>query len=82
MPESAPQPRVGVRLDPAKLDFELARRGITARQLAAQIGVSEVALSHARTGHCIREGTLRRIADGLRAIPQLDGADDLLAEPS
>jgi transcriptional regulator with XRE-family HTH domain len=81
MTGSPPRPRVGVRLDPAKLDFELARRGVTARQLGARIGLSEVALSRARNGHCVRETTLRRIADGLRAIPELDGATDLLAPP-
>jgi len=79
--ESAPRPRAGVRLDRAKLDYELARRGITARQLAARIGVSEVALSRARHGRCVRETTLRRIADGLRAIPELDGAVDILELP-
>lgn len=55
-----PRPRAGVRLDPAKLDYELARRGITAKELGARIGLSEVGLSRARNGHCVREGTLRR----------------------
>jgi transcriptional regulator with XRE-family HTH domain len=82
MPDSAPTPRTGVLLDRAKLDYELALRGITARELGARIGVNEITLSHARNGRCVREGTLRRIAEGLRAIPQLEGAADLLAEPS
>jgi hypothetical protein len=50
--------------------------------LGARIGLSEVALSRARNGHAIREATLRRIAAGLTAIPQLEGADELLAVSS
>jgi DNA-binding Xre family transcriptional regulator len=76
-----PRPRAGVRLDPAKLDYELARRGITAKELGARIGLSEVGLSRARNGHCVREGTLRRIAAGLTSFPPLPGADDLLVGP-
>lgn len=80
--EAAPRPRAGVRLDPTKLDFELARRGVTAAELCSQIGVSEVVLSRARHGHSVRESTLRKITGGLLAIPLLDGADLLLAEAS
>jgi DNA-binding Xre family transcriptional regulator len=79
--ESNPRPRTGVRLDRAKLDYELALRGITARELGRRIGLSEVALSRARHGHAIREATLRRIADGLRGIPPVDGAAALLVAP-
>jgi transcriptional regulator with XRE-family HTH domain len=82
MLDSAPRPTTGIRLDRAKFDFELARRGLTARELGARIGLSEVALSRARNGHAIREATLRRIAAGLTAIPQLEGADELLAVSS
>jgi DNA-binding Xre family transcriptional regulator len=60
----------------------MASRDLTARALSAAIGVSEVALSRARNGHAIREATLRKIAAGLTAIPQLEGADELLAVSS
>lgn len=79
--ESAIRPRVGVRLDRSKLDFELARRGISAQELGLVIGVHAVVLSRARNGHAIRETTFRKIASGLLAIPPLDGAVELLEEP-
>jgi DNA-binding Xre family transcriptional regulator len=79
--ESTLPRRDGIRIDPTRLDHELARRGITAQELSAAIGVSAVALSHARNGHSIRETTFAKIANGLAQIPVLDGADALLAEP-
>jgi len=51
---SAIPPRAGVRLDRSKLDFELARRGISAQELGLVIGVHAVVLSRARNGHAIR----------------------------
>lgn len=80
---SAPplRPRVGVRVDRGRLDYELARRGLSAREFGARAGLSEVVLSHARTGRAVREATLRKIAAGLTAIPELPGAVELLAAP-
>jgi transcriptional regulator with XRE-family HTH domain len=76
------RPRAGVRLDRDRLDFELGVRGLTARDLSAAIGLSEVAISRARCGHPVTPRTLRRIAAGLTSIPQLDGAAELLVTPS
>jgi len=80
--EAPVSPRTGVRIDPGRLDHALAVRGITARQLAAAIGVHEVLLSRARNGHNVREATFRKIADGLAAFPLVDGAAELIAEPA
>jgi hypothetical protein len=82
MEAPAIRPRAGVRLDRNKLDFELARRGINAQELSTLIGVHAVVLSRARNGHAIREATFRKIANGLFAIPMLDGAVELLEEPA
>ena len=82
MEASAIRPRAGVRLDRNKLDFELARRGISAHELSSLIGIHEVVLSRARNGHAIREATFRKIANGLLGIPLLDGAVELLSEPA
>jgi hypothetical protein len=84
MIDAAPaiRPRAGVRLDPGKFDFELARRCVTAQQLCSVIGISEVVVSRARNGHAVRETTLRRIVDGLLAIPLVEGAEAILAEPT
>jgi hypothetical protein len=41
-----------------------------------------VVLSHARTGRAVREATLRKIAAGLTAIPELPGAVDILEVPA
>jgi DNA-binding Xre family transcriptional regulator len=76
------RPRAGVRLDRTRLDYELARRGISAHELSSLIGIHEVVLSRARNGHAIREATFRKIASGLLAIPLLDGAVELLAAPA
>lgn len=75
-------PRAGIRLDRNKLDFELARRGISAQDLSLSIGVHAVVLSRARNGHAIREATFRKIVNGLLGIPPLDGAVELLDEPA
>lgn len=74
--------RSGVRLDAAKLDHELALRGVTARRLAEVAGVPEVTLSRARHGRPVTESTLRRITTGLLSIPLMLGADLVLAAPA
>jgi hypothetical protein len=73
--------RSGVRLDPDRLDFELGRRGLTARRLSEFAKVHEVTLSRARHGHPVAERTLGRITHALLGVPPLVGADLLLAEP-
>src|SRR5258708_5687061 len=72
--------RAGVKLDAAKLDQQLARRGVTAVQLAAISGVHETVISRARHGRALSERNLKRLATGLLAIPIIDGAELLLAD--
>src|ERR1700680_2600698 len=73
--------RSGIALDAPRLDYELGRRGVTARRLAEVAGVPEVTISRARHGRPVTEGTLRRLTKGLLEIPLLLGADLLIAEP-
>ncbi len=72
--------RTGVRIDAQKLDHALAMRGITARELAARVGIPEPTLSRARHGRPVSEGTLRKLSEGLLRIPVMTGVD-LIAEP-
>jgi hypothetical protein len=81
MEAPAIRPRAGIRLDHLKLGHELARRGISAADLAAASGVHEVVLSRARHGASIREKTFRKLVAALLTIPPLDGAAELLEEP-
>ena len=74
--------RRGVTLGPDQFDFQLGRRGITARDLARQTGLVESVISRARNGKEIRARTLRRITQGLLAFPVLAGSDDLFDETS
>jgi hypothetical protein len=73
--------RSGVRIDAALLDYELSRRGLTARRLAALAGISEVLLSRARHGGQMRESTFIKITVALATVPPLFGADALVAVP-
>jgi transcriptional regulator with XRE-family HTH domain len=81
MSVSAIPARVGVRIDPTKLDFELARRGLTSRRLAEVAGVHEVTISRARHGGALSERNLQKLAKALLEIPLMLGADLLIAEP-
>lgn len=73
--------RSGIKLDRDRLDYELSRRGVTARALAHAAGLPEATLSRARHGQPIREGTLRKLTAALVQTPLMMGADLLLAEP-
>jgi len=74
--------RNGHRLDPARLDYQLALRGMTARKLSEVAGIPEVTLSRARHGRLVTEGTLRRLTTALLQIPLMAGADLLIAPPA
>ena len=54
-----------------KLDEMLARRGLKARELAAQVHISETQLSLFRTGKVkgIRFGTMARLCAALHCAP-------------
>jgi predicted transcriptional regulator len=73
--------RTGARLSDERLDYELQRRGLTARQFSRIAKVHEVTLSRARQGHPINENTLRRITAALLQIPVLAGSELLLVGP-
>jgi hypothetical protein len=81
MSVSAIPARGGVRIDAAKLDYELGLRAITARQLAAKTGIPEPTISRARHGRPVTESTLRRLSKGLLSFPVMKGVDLLIAEP-
>ncbi len=69
------------QLDRNRLDHELARRGITAKDLAAAIGVPESTISQAHHGRLVRTATLRHLAEGLAKFPVIAEVEHLLADP-
>jgi transcriptional regulator with XRE-family HTH domain len=75
------KPQTGIAIDRDRLDYELARRGATARQLANGAGIPEVTLSRARHGRRVTEKTFRKLAAALLEIPIVVGGDLLLAAP-
>ncbi|MHB8612408.1 MAG: helix-turn-helix domain-containing protein [Candidatus Dormibacteraceae bacterium] len=66
------------RIDPTRLDRELARRGWNATALAKASGVSVGTISAARRGRPVSNATLCKIADALRDAPVIAGVDNLL----
>jgi transcriptional regulator with XRE-family HTH domain len=69
---------VSTRLDPNRLDRELARRGWNATDLAKASGISAGTISAARRGRPVSNATVCKIADALRAAPIVAGVDGLL----
>jgi hypothetical protein len=76
-----PARRSGIKLDAARLDYELSIRGLSSRAFAERGGLLEVTLSRARHGKPVAEATLRRITEALVAIPVLAGAELIVAVP-
>jgi transcriptional regulator with XRE-family HTH domain len=69
----------GVRIDPDRFRFELARRGLTAKELSRRSGITEACIARARRGTMPLEvDTLRRLGEVLAAQPVLVGVDLLL----
>lgn len=68
----------GVRLDAARLEYELVRRGWDAADLAEAAGVSQGTLSSARKGKRITKRTLIRLATALSKQPVIPGVEILL----
>jgi len=68
------------RVDAARLDRELALRGLSARELAAAAGLHESAISRARHGR-VQYATLRAIAIALMTFPILEGTELLVTQP-
>ena len=69
---------MSVRLNPARLDRELARRGWNAIDLAQAAGCSAATISAARRGRPITSGTLSKIASALQRTPVIPGIDEIL----
>ena len=67
-----------IRLDPARLERELARRGWNATDLAKASGCSPATISGARRGRAVTSSTVAKIAEALRQAPVLPGIDELL----
>src|SRR5207302_318507 len=68
----------GVRLNPARLRLEIARRGLTGADLARLAGVSATTVSAATQGRPVSPVTLRKLAVALTRVPVLPGSEDLL----
>lgn len=71
----------GVKLDRERLDFELGRRALSARQLAELAGINEATLSLARSGRPITAKNLQRLADALASVAIVSGAEAIVARP-
>ena len=56
---------MGARINPARLDRELARRGWSATDLANASGCSPSTISGARRGRKVTHDTLRKICEAL-----------------
>jgi transcriptional regulator with XRE-family HTH domain len=69
---------MGARIQPARLDRELARRGWSATDLAKASGCSPSTISGARRGRTVTNETLRKIAEALLNAPIVPGVDGLL----
>jgi len=68
-------------LDPDRLAYELAIRGVTQRRLAELSGVTAFTISRARHGRQLRPSSLRRIAAALLELPLLPGSELLISQP-
>jgi DNA-binding Xre family transcriptional regulator len=69
---------MSIRLNPSRLDRELARRGWNASDLAEAAGCSAATISAARRGRPITSGTLSKIAGALQNAPVIPGIDEIL----
>jgi transcriptional regulator with XRE-family HTH domain len=70
---------VRAALDTAGFRRELARRGMSQRELAVAAGVSEPTVSHAMAGRMVSYLTIRKFARALTVTPPLLGSDGIIA---
>jgi len=70
----------GTLVNRNQLDYELGRRGISGKELAARAGLHESVISRARR-HPIRPSTLRKIAAALLEFPVLEVVDLVVTAP-
>ena len=69
-----------IRLDPERLEREIARRGWSAKDLADAAGCSPGTISAARRGRAVTGATVAKIARALREAPIVKGIDELLGD--
>jgi DNA-binding Xre family transcriptional regulator len=68
---------MSVRLDADQLDYVMAVRVMTARQLAALSGIGEATISRARNRHKVTPATMLKLLDALARV-EVPGAADLI----
>ena len=69
-----------VSINARRLRQELARRGLSSRELAREAKLSVLTVRAALAGRRIAPGSLKQIATTLERIPVLAVADDLLLD--
>ncbi|HLI60788.1 MAG TPA: hypothetical protein VKV21_14095 [Solirubrobacteraceae bacterium] len=69
---------MGILINAAALERELARRGWTSRDLARAAGLCDATVSMARSGRPVSPATLRLMAAALAKAPALAEIDSLL----
>lgn len=69
---------MGITINAAALERELARRGWTNRDLARAAGLCDATVSTARSGQRISPHTIRLIAAALAAAPAVAEIESLL----
>jgi transcriptional regulator with XRE-family HTH domain len=72
---------MSVVVHPARLRHELARRALSATELARLSGVSAATVTAALAGRAISAKSLQLIAKGLGNVPTVDVIDALLDSP-
>jgi transcriptional regulator with XRE-family HTH domain len=69
---------MGIVINSARLEREVALRGWTHADLAKAAGLSSATIAAASSGKRVSPKTLRLIAIALASAPQIDGVDGLL----
>ncbi len=62
-------PRRGIAVDGARLDLEMAARGLEGQDLARLAGVAEDTVTRARKGQRIERNNLLKLTDALLKVP-------------
>src|ERR1700682_1378358 len=71
----------GAVLDPERVRYQLALKGLSQRDLGRISGIGEAQVSRALHGKAIEPATLRRIVAALLEAPDLPGAELVVSEP-
>jgi transcriptional regulator with XRE-family HTH domain len=69
---------MGVKLNPLRLRYELAIRGLRSADIAHVAGISTATMSAAMRGRPVSPRTLRKLAVALARVPPVPGSEDLL----